>query len=1457
MPLSSPSISAIALRLICALLCLGMLVPASAQQFPFRLQYLTTDDGLTQNTVDDMLRDSEGFMWFATWNGLCRYDGYEFKSFRSQSEAENGLPDNQIHAIAEDASRRIWIGTAKGISVYSLEKQRFLPLATTESPILTANVTAIYPSPDGRVWLGTKNDGLFAARMEDHEGSTSKLRIEHHVPATTGNIISLTGLSGGNLVFGTSSGLFEMDPRTNRVNRLPSPIGALAATALYEDAGDLWVGTNSGLYRYTWIGGKSTRFDHDPIDPASLLHNTVTALCRDSEGNLIVGTLGGINFFEPLTGTFSALTQGGTGNHQLNNRFVNSLLTDTLGNVWIGTEKGGVNKYNLHQHRFEALTHRAGGAGTLSHATVNSVLEENNILWIGTAGGGLNRLNRKSGDVLKYQHDPARPESLRSDFITTILRGREADLWLGTWGEGVNLFNTRTETFTQYLGEDAGSSNAPTRFVSSIYLDPRDFLLVGSEEGLATIDPGSGEVRAFRGDHPLASIREVGCILLDSKNYYWIGTRNALFRFPADALNVRGTSISSSQIERYTRESGIGLPGDYILSLREDHRGRIWLGTYGRGIAFTEAVGRREPRFKGYDERDGLGNNVVYTIEIDDRGWLWLGTDHGLSSFDPQKAVFTNYNRADGLLSNQFYWSASHRGGSGYLYFGSVEGLNYFRPSTITKYPDPSPAVFTSLEILNDRVGVGEELHGTVPLRSAINRAEEVSLSYRDNVFSIAFSSLDFFLPDQTRFAYRMAGVDKDWVTVSSDRRFASYTNLRGGDYTFEVKASNGHGSWQEIPTRLRVVILPPFYHTAWFRILIICLFAAGVFGYMRWRFNFLRTQTKKLEVQVRSRTAEIERQKEHLHATNLTLAHRQKEIAQQKDQLEIKNREISQQRDRLIDLNKKVREVNQVRVRFFTNISHEFRTPLTLILDPLEHLLERFQQNAEVHHSLKIVNRNAQRLLHLINQLMSFRRIEEGQQTVRVAQGDAATFIKEVFLSFQELAEHQQIDYRFALTNPRQETWFDAEKLEHILYNLLSNALKFTPAGGKVSLELKFLDKATTPADHPIMEVVVRDTGAGIPPEEQELIFDHFYQAPGEVQHGVKGSGIGLALVRELVKLMHGEIALESNPGEGSTFTVRLPYLSESYLPGEIASSSDSEGTSPPFSRARPVTEEVHPFVPALPASTAGPTAPLVLIVEDNYDLRFLLTQRLGKKYRILSAEDGLEGLELAETHSPDLVISDIMMPRMDGIELCRRLKTEISTSHIPVILLTAKAMVDNWVEGLETGADDYVAKPFNLKILLARIDNLIRTRRRLRKLFGKHATPMPETATNNPIDQQFLKAVYQVLEDNFADPDFSQDDIAATLCISRSLLYKKIKSLTDRSVTDFVNFFKLEKARALLAPGGVTISEVAYQTGFSDPKYFSRIFKKFFGYPPSEYAARQRKAPLVDPGPIDSRLN
>jgi len=601
----------------------------------------------------------------------------------------------------------------------------------------------------------------------------------------------------------------------------------------------------------------------------------------------------------------------------------------------------------------------------------------------------------------------------------------------------------------------------------------------------------------------------------------------------------------------------------------------------------------------------------------------------------------------------------------------------------------------------------------------------------------------------------------------------------------------------------------------------------------------------------VHERTLQIEAQKQKLQEqsgilqqSNHELADRQVLIEGQKIELENQNQLIAEQRDEVIELNKKVSLINQLRLRFFTNISHEFRTPLTLILDPLESLMKSLEGDTKTIRTLKLINRNAQRLLHLINQLMYFRRIETGKIELRVVKGDLTNFLDEIFVSFQDLANHQRIKYSFQSEENQQPCWFDPEKLENVFYNLLSNAFKFTPEGGQISLKVIFRqpDKNMRELTFPYVQIDISDTGKGIAAEHLPYVFDRFYQADTTADNRQKGSGIGLALTQELVQAMHGNIFVESEINHGSTFSVLLPYRNEDFAENELDRTGSVQAINIQ-SKVDLTTEEIlrtEAFEDIEP-HLVDKSKPLILIVEDNYDLRSFLLQSMKTDFRVMGAENGKEGFELAKKYTPDLIVSDIMMPVMDGLELCSRIKKEIHTSHIPVILLTAKAMIDHWIEGLEIGADDYIPKPFNLQILEAKMNNLIESRRKLKRMFSQGETVEPSELTSNSVDEEFLAKAYRILEKNYLEPEFSASQFASEMFVSRSLLYKKIRAITDLNITDFINSFKLKKAVELIQENKLPIADIAFNVGFNDPKYFSRIFRKFYGMSPSEFKSKK----------------
>ncbi|MFA0964424.1 two-component regulator propeller domain-containing protein [Roseivirga sp. BDSF3-8] len=1418
------------------------------QNRSMKFQYLTIEDGLSQNMVDCILQDRQGFLWVGTWNGLCRYDGYGFKVYNN----ENAQINNFIHALYEDAFGNIWAGTREGLFVYLHDEQRFAEASGLVSGQegIGGKIKAIEPLSRSTALVIT-DSRLYVIEFLD-SGGHWKSRKQYATETLRGKIKgqvlnTATGAYDGSIWAGTDQGITII--RNGAYTYIESAPGGLSSNqvlALHQASDStMWIGTEWGLNRYESATGTFSQFFHNENDPATLPHSAVMDLAENENGQLLVATLGGIGVMDSEGRLLRNYTKSYYSDQGLNNNFVNCLLLDRDQNIWIGTERGGLNLLNTHQSTFEHFEHKITDPNSLSHSTVNSVFEDDRNIWIGTAGGGLNKYVKATG---KYRHYTFRPEdttSLSSNFVTVIHRDQKGKLWAGTWGAGLNLMaDDQSGRFRRFMGEYLPGPQST--FISSVAEDHTGNLWIGTLGGLIFYDT-EGERFERKFNIGPDRISEVGTLLIDSEGNLWVGTRAGLYR-------VSHPASAKPEVAQYThrQEASNSLSGNYVISLLQDSRGSLWVGTYGQGI---NKFNSESETFTNYTTRHGLGNNIVYAMEEDGEGNLWLSTDYGLSSFDPETSKFRNFYTSNGLLNNQYYWSASFKNARGKLYFGGMQGLDAFYPAWINEQTAQSEVVLTNIKLLNETVTPGRKYHGTEALGTSPMKAEELNLSYREKNFTIEFTTLDFQEPEMIRYAYILEGFEKDWHYVGSDRRFASYTNLKPGDYTFKVKASDPNGDFTQEARSLAIHIQPPFWDTTWFRILFVLLLAGMVLGYIRWRTYSLKRQKILLEKQVMERTEQINHQNEELSAqaaqlktNNEELETKQALIRGQKDKLEQQNREILSQRDKLIALNKKVKLVSQLRMSFFTNVSHEFRTPLTLILGPLQKLIKDRKVNEEVLNTLNLINHNAQRLLHLINQIMDFRKVENGQMDLKVTSEDMNAFCYMIFEAFRSLAELKNIRYSYIERDLPDEVWFDKEKMEHVLYNLLSNAFKYTPEGGRISFEVQGLKKEEArletgiKGENGIISLRVSDSGIGISEENLPLVFKRFYRVASEKTLEIGGSGVGLSLAEALIRSHHGEIFVESNVGQGSVFEVQFPCLKSAYTPSEIEHGS----------RKGPgIMEQIEFFKDELMGNavkehTVQPMAythrkgrSTVLIVEDNNDLRTFVASRLNEQYNILEAGNGRIGAELARKNDPDIIISDIMMPEMNGHELCTHLKQHLDTSHIPVILLTAKSSVEDQIEGLEIGADAYLPKPFNFDLLAATIQNLIDGRNKLRMQFASSSDA--DSVTSNSKDKKFLESAIDTVNENLQDPSFDVGVFVKKMGISRSLLHKKLTSLTNQSASEFINHLRMQKAKSLLEGNTLNISEVAYASGYNDPKYFSRLFKKHFGQSPKEFVEQK----------------
>ncbi|HDS07286.1 MAG TPA: hybrid sensor histidine kinase/response regulator, partial [Bacteroides sp.] len=1251
----------------------------------------------------------------------------------------------------------------------------------------------------------------------------------------------------GRIWLGTDQGLALLDASGCRMALFSFQpgneysISSNEVQSIHQDReGTLWIGTNFGLNRFEPGSKRFYRYFHDPADEFSLVHNSVEDIAEDIHGNLIFGTLGGISIYQGEGNMFHNYTYRSHAVSELNNEFVNCLYADGDGNIWIGTERGGINHFNVYQNEFEYHVSIPGNEQSLSSNTINSVWEDQEALWVGTAGGGLNRIAGSDGTVVHYRADASRPGSISSDFVTCIHRDVTGNLLVGTWGEGLNLLtpeNEKSGVFINLRNEPGNAHSLVHNFISSMAEDMYGVVWIGTYGGITAYHPESGQFTTFSRETDVPVTR-VGCLEFDIYNNLWAGTEKGLYIIPASGRPDAYPDFSRARQYLPDGDDPCSLSGDYVISIQDDSQGNLWVGTYGYGLnkIAVEQLDRAGPCFVRYSERDGLCNNTIYGIQEDRSGNLWLSTDNGLSRFDPATGRFTNFYVVDGLLHNQFYWSASFRNSAGILYFGSMKGLLSFDPGVIGEHPVNPGVILTDFKIYNQRVEVGQEFFDRVAIEKPVCLAERIILSHKIREFSLDFSALYYEHPDKVYYAYKMMGFDDDWRYVSSSRRYASYTNLKGGNYTFMVKSSLDEGLFESEPVELEISILPPFWVKPWFIVSLVLALAASLFTLYRVRTISLRRRQKELEQQVAERTAQIRGQKE---------------------QLEQQNREILKQRDKLMELNKKVQQSNQEQMRFFTHISHEFKTPLTLIITPLEQMMKEVSSRSTHYRTLLLMKRNAQRLLHLINQLMEVRRIKTGKVELKASRGELVGFIENIAQSFYGLAAQKEIIFEFNAAPGSLTSYFDRDKIEHILYNLLSNAFKFTPEGGQIILNVRKVKQKMIlqgdvaivgppdnrlPEVHDFAEISVMDTGCGIDATELRNIFRRFFRIPAGDESGNQGTGIGLYLVKELVRTHKGQLYVNSTKGGGTTFTVLLPLGSEFLSLGEIIDAGQLTGKTMPklhldLLAPSPGHPKKEPEPQITPLNHGKKSDSLVLLVDDDADMLRFTAGYLAGAFNVITAQDGLEGLEKARRLMPDLIISDILMPGLDGMELCARLKSDMTTSHIPIVLLTSRSEAEDFLEGMEYGALDYIAKPFDIEILEAKVRNLINNQERLKRLYTSTRMEDLINAKKVKVQDHFLQKVIRTVELQMNNHQFGVKELAEELCISRSLLHKKLISAVGQSANSFINSVRLKQAAMLLLEGDRKVSEIAFEVGFNDPKYFSKIFKKHFGKTPSEF--------------------
>lgn len=1363
------------------------------RHFP-NLTYLTSDQGLSQNEVTCILEDKKGFIWIGTRGGLNRYDGHEFEIFQNEIGNTNSLINNSIESLFEDSKGNIWIGTkSNGVSCYDPEMDQFIhyqynPL---DSNSLSGNrIISIAESTQGHIWLGTRNNGLNI--LDATSGAVQHFLSGQQITdiiSTSDKQMGVTSNSGL-LFFNNEGGLLESYQQVPNI---------AAFQSIVEAAGNFYLGTwNSGLYKFDPTRESFEQYVYQGKKSKEPLFSNMYALHQDQHGAIWIGSWGGgLIHFNPETESFRSYDLA-YGMHSGGQELYNDVLCiyqSKSGVLWFGTNGGGLVKLNQRQQQF-GLEKEGSYNTALPREPIWSIYkDQQNTLWVSAKGSPLVYFNTQgdfNGRWSTVELDFANQFVLKKG-VRSICEAKDSSLWMGTNQRLFQVVGPRTEPVlaAREIKLQGSGRNWQQRLISDLYVESSGTFWIGSQQNglFKSVNPGTPANQEFvqyqRGDreHGLHNNR-ISALLEDRTGRFWIGTYGGLHLYrPAQ-----------DDFLHYGKEQGQvnTLSSDIIICLYEDQKGNLWVGTP-NGLNLAIPGENQSLTFRCFQEKDGLPNNYIHAILEDQWGNLWVSTNKGISKFDPQEKVFYNFDVNDGLHSNAFMEGAAFKDDIGKFYFGGINGVNAFHPDSVS-FDRPTPKIlFTGLNIFNEAVKAGQPLQGSVILERAIEYTQELTLSHQENVFSIDYTALDFESPSGNTFMFKMEGLDEGWNKVGNQRRI-TFSNLPPGAYTLKVKTADNAAALKAEGAQLKINILPAYWATQEAFVLYLLIFVGLLLAY-RYYLN-----------------------QHHRLKTKLELAR----LGQKKN-----------------------KELAEMKSRFFDNITHELRTPLTLIMGPVETLLETPSNSSQRKYYLSTIQYHTQRLLGLLNQLLDFRKAESGHLKLQVAEGNVVKFAREVFLSFRANAERKNILFQFYAGKAGIPLTYDRNNMEIVLCNLLSNALKYTPDNEMISFSIKEVveKEKCRAAGFPqgFCEFIVEDTGVGVSKAALEQVFDRYYQVSRAESVKMVGTGIGLALVKNIVELHHGKVLVESTPQKGTTFTVQLP-LGQKHFSSEQFITNFKKSEDPVHYQWLLPPEEVKEEISVMSHRPASEKT--LLVVEDNHSIRRFIRNIFEQEYHILEAADGHEALEIVDEELPDLIISDLMMPGMDGLTLCQQIRSAERTSHLPLIILTARTSTVYEVDGFDSGADAYVTKPFRPAVLKAKVKALIDSRELLKKQFSKKITLRAPEAVMIELpneEELFLDEAIRLVEENLTNEQLNRDFMAQKMAMSASTYYRKIKQITGLSTNAFIRSIRLKKAAELMAFSQKNISEIAYQVGFNDLKYFRKCFKGQFGMPPSQFTKNQ----------------
>ena len=1346
-----------------------------------KFNHLTIEQGLSNSRVRSFLQDQYGFIWIGTASGLSRYDGYKFVNYQSSQQNPYSLKHNGIPALLEDSKGHFWIGTKGGLQLMDRNKDVFYPPVDLDnSPFESiGHVIVLQEDKNGHIWVGAVN-GLFRIIVEESVATEaafnevcqkSKLSIKSYLPwqQKEGNdnwIWSLAEDDFGHLWVGTNRGIAKLNTQTDQFESLSfsnikdhtslhsSPIQDIE----YTQNGQLWIGSENGLFLLTDSLKNGHQFSLDPSDPNKLHNGFITEIEEDENGYIWIGSDGGgLAKWDPSEEHFIHYKNTLFDNNSLSDNNIEALYIDKKGSLWVGNHRG-VSYLNYYRKPFRII--RAGiKSNQLSQGTIESICPSGDgTIWLGVDDGGLNHYDPQIDEFNSYHSSSDTQNNLLDDDVVALVEDQDKRLWIGSWGGGLS-WRYRDDRYYHFIEDKLSIPALKDPFIWTLFKDNEDNIWIGTvNNGLVQyqsdtqkfIPHGKGAIKENK--IPGTWVISIG---QDHQNNIWVYTNAGFYRYQKNRKKIEAFDLAFLNNE------------DRVSAICTNPDGSMWLGTEKGLIHFHPD--RKEHMV--INMMDNPSNKWVKNIQKDQNGNLWIGSGRILSKLDPASMQVINYEIKDGFPIGEFT-RASAISKDGYIYMGNIEGLVVFQPDSIQPYPIAPKTVITDFLLFNKSVPIAGTNADTSTNPSPLSKApfipQQICLKHWQNDVAFEFAALDFLNPEKNKYQYRLKGKQDHWIDANEQIRLASYTNLSPGNYQFQVKAANPDGLWSSSIAKIDLQIAHPWWATWW---------AYGIYLSIIALVIYLGIYYLKKRIDLQSQ-----------------LAQKQSEA-------------------------NRLKELDNLKNELYTNITHEFRTPLTVILGMVHRIKDTPEKSLE--HGIKLIESNGKNLLRLINQLLDLSKMENNTLRLALIQADIIPYLRYLTASLKTIADNKNIDLHFSTGEPSIVMDYDPEQLKQIIYNLLSNAIKFTPIGGEVNISTQQLNDK--------LFIQVKDNGIGISAKDINHIFDRFYQVNDGPNRAIEGTGIGLAHTKELVKLLKGEIRAESQLDRGTTMSVTLPITQNA-----------------PFAEQN-YHEEVLPFSVVPPTKEqhlSDNDLPLILVVEDHPDVVYYITTCLEQKYQIEVAYNGQSGIDLAVEKIPDLIISDVMMPEKDGFIVADTLKNDERTSHIPIVLLTAKADFNSKVKGLKRGADAYLTKPFKEEELIAHIEQLLEKQKRLAKYFSnQQPISVSSFTSNDALDQEtiqiediFLQKVNGIISQHYQHEDFSLTELCQIMGMSRSQLYRKMKAVVDTAPSTFIRNYRLAEAKKLLETGGFTVSEVAWKVGFKDLAHFSKAFLSAFGISPSD---------------------